>query len=91
MNEPNGTVQCSLLAMLQDLRENKKATAETSQRNFNNRFHHHLRSRLKLYVIIYSESRSRIAQTKKKERLEGSEEKKQKIIPPCVWWIYMIL
>lgn len=51
---------------------------------------------LKLYVIIYSKSRSRSFVVEGKAANPNNERAKKngaekKIIPSCVWWIYMIL
>lgn len=51
----------------------RTAIDESSQRNFNNRLHHHLGTRLKLYVITYSKSRSRFAQSMEEKTRESRE------------------
>lgn len=70
---------CSFVLLIETVRVPKVpqttriAIDEASQRNFNNRLHHHLGTRLKLYVITYSKSRSRFAQSMEEKTWDSRE------------------
>lgn len=65
VTESNGTVY---FLDEGEARNKRQLPKQQGTRTFNNRLHHHLKIRLKLYVIIYSKSRSRFAQRETWER-----------------------